>query len=264
MSTNKVSFIVSTLNSGKTLQACFNSIICQKHENFEIIVIDGKSEDDTLEIINNYRKYIAYFISEKDSGIYDAWNKALKYTTGEWLCFVGSDDFVLENGIVNMLSLLEVDNKANFISAKVLLVDENCNDIQVIGRPWDFNYLKNGLGIVHCGALHSKSLFIKDRFDSKYKIAGDYEFLLRIGEEIESLFLDQVIVKMYFGGASRKHLNKVIFETYYALKVSNKFPKIYSVLYFVNAHLREFVKSKLQFLLGEPRYNRLKFLFSSK
>ena len=257
----KVSFIISVLNAEKTIENCLNSIINQNHKNFEIIIIDGKSEDNTIEIINKYIKHIEFFKSESDDGIYDAWNKALKRVTGDWLCFLGSDDFILGNGIVDMLSLLDTEGNINFISAKVMLVDEVGNDVQIVGRPWNFSSLKNKLGIIHCGALHSKSLFVNSKFNSDYKIAGDFEFLLKIGDKINALFLDKVIVKMYIGGLSRKQSNKVIYETYLALYQSDKFTLVQSIIYFLNAHLRVYIRALLV-LCSQSTYNKIKLLFS--
>lgn len=249
----KVSIIISVLNAEKTIENCLNSIINQEHKNIEIIVVDGKSKDNTVRIIEQFTNNIHFFISEPDNGIYDAWNKALKQVTGQWVCFIGSDDILLNGGIKEMLQLANRP-EVNFISAKVMLVDEFGNDVVEIGKAWNSNALKKGLGIVHCGALHSNSLFFNEIFDSNFKIAGDFDFLSRISKHIKATFLNEVTVKMFYGGLSRNKINKVIFETCIILWKNNSFSKFYAFKYFINAHLRNIIRN---IFFKIPLLNRL-------
>ena len=85
-----VSVIVSTLNDGDKLQMTIESFINQDYENKELLVIDGLSTDSTTEICKKYQNVISVYVSEKDSGIYDAWNKGLKFSKGEWITFLGA------------------------------------------------------------------------------------------------------------------------------------------------------------------------------
>ena len=84
--------IVASYNCESTLADCLNSIVFQTVKS-ELIFIDGGSTDSTNRIIKNYEDNLSYYISEKDQGVYDAWNKALKKATGEWIIFLGSDDW---------------------------------------------------------------------------------------------------------------------------------------------------------------------------
>ena len=92
MSLPTCTVIVATYNCESTLADCLNSIVSQTVKS-ELIVIDGGSTDSTNSIIKNYEDNLSYYISEKDQGVYDAWNKALKKATGEWIIFLGSDDW---------------------------------------------------------------------------------------------------------------------------------------------------------------------------
>ena len=89
-----ISIITTVLNNEKYLRECLDSIHQQEYSNFEHIVIDGGSVDDTLNIIKNYEDEIDYWCSQKDKGIYDAFNLGMKLSSGEILCFVNSDDKV--------------------------------------------------------------------------------------------------------------------------------------------------------------------------
>lgn len=233
---NEITVIVSVLNGGNTIENCIKSIIEQDFLNWELIVIDGGSTDNTLDILNSYRDSITYMISEKDNGIYDAWNKGLKKANGEWLCFIGSDDVFLPSSLKNM-SIIANSIDVNFICSRVMMVDENGNNVGAIGKKWDYSNFNKGLGIVHCGALHNKTLFENNIFDESYKIAGDFEFLLRVGDSIKPFFLNQITVKMCNKGVSRSSVNKVILETSRAIYYSKNFNKLSGIQYFLHAHI---------------------------
>ena len=94
-----ISLITTTYNSEKYLEETLKSIFNQKYQNFEIIIIDGGSKDKTIKIINKYEKKIDYWISEKDKGIYDAFNKGLKLARGHLIGMVNSDDILKPNAL---------------------------------------------------------------------------------------------------------------------------------------------------------------------
>ncbi len=224
-----------------------------------MIIIDGESSDDTISIIKKYSKKINYWISEKDSGIYNAWNKAIPKANGDWLCFIGSDDILLKDSISSYINILKPNT--NFICSRVRMVNENQEQIGIIGKKWNYNNFSNGLGIVHCGALHHKTLFsFGGYFDDTYKIAGDFEFLVRVGNKVKPLFLNLVTVNMFNGGVSRKNVKKVILETSRVLYESNDFGKIHGIKYFLIAHLKSVFRN---FIFLFP-FGNILFKFKNK
>ena len=90
--------IVATYNCEQTLADCLNSIVFQTVKS-ELIFIDGGSTDSTNRIIKNYEDNLSYYISEKDQGVYHTWNKASKKAIGEWIIFLGSDDWFDSKGV---------------------------------------------------------------------------------------------------------------------------------------------------------------------
>ncbi len=202
-----VSVIVSTLNSEKTLEQSLESIISQKGVDFEVIIIDGGSSDDTIKIIQKYSKDLAYWISEKDNGIYDAWNKAVKLAKGNWICFVGSDDLICEGGLKTYGDYIEKNSIAvetyDIISSKVQITDFNLNIKYIIGGPWKWPDFLKSMSIAHVGAWHSRSFFVKyGFFNSDYKIVGDYEILLRAKNRLVAGFIPEITAIMRHGGVS--------------------------------------------------------------
>ena len=88
----KISIIIATFNAELRLSRCLDSIISQKTEEIELLIIDGGSVDGTLKLIDSYKGCIDFVLTEKDNGIYDAWNKGIRQAKGEWIMFLGADD----------------------------------------------------------------------------------------------------------------------------------------------------------------------------
>ena len=101
-----VSIITVTLNSEKYLEETLKSIENQKNKDYEVIIIDGHSVDSTIEIIKKYENLVNFCLTEKDNGIYDAFNKGLKYAKGKYIVFVNSDD-VLTPEALELLSVYD-------------------------------------------------------------------------------------------------------------------------------------------------------------
>ncbi len=104
-----ISIIIVTYNAAKTLQASLDSIYRQKYPAIEIVMIDGASTDNTVEIIKQNADNLSYWVSEKDAGIYDAMNKGIKHATGNWIYFLGADD-VLFDGFSDLAAELKIIN----------------------------------------------------------------------------------------------------------------------------------------------------------
>ncbi|MCX6214050.1 glycosyltransferase family 2 protein [Spirosoma sp.] len=219
-----VSIISAVYNAEKYLEESILSITTQSYKNFEYIIIDGGSSDNTLNIIRKYQDKITYWISEPDGGIYDAWNKGLEKCNGEWIAFIGADDLLYSNSlqvyiehIIQHPQRLELE----FVSSLIELVDENLVPIRLVGESWEWSRFKKSMTTWHVGMFHSKNLFLKyGVFDSTYKVSGDYELLLRPKDKLIASFINQPTAKMRTGGISNILLLKASTETYKA-KVKN-------------------------------------------
>jgi glycosyltransferase involved in cell wall biosynthesis len=115
----KITVIVAVFNGSATLRRCLKSICSQSYSNQELIVMDGGSSDDSVKIIQQNSHRIAYWESKPDRGIYHAWNKALSHATGEWICFLGSDDYFWQDDVLEkMVPALRI---ADWHSSKLLM-----------------------------------------------------------------------------------------------------------------------------------------------
>lgn len=199
----KISIITATYNSGRTLEQTILSVIRQDYPNIEYIIVDGKSTDDTLEIIEKYACYGVIHISESDEGIYDAFNKGIDMATGDYIQFLGSDDSLCSKDVISKV-VTEIDDSVDVLSAAVMIVDEKS------GRQYPFyNHIaidKNsytGGMIPHPGMFVRSSILRKYRFDKRYNITADYKFFLQcyFDNDVKFKFINDKVV--YFSNAGK-------------------------------------------------------------
>jgi glycosyltransferase involved in cell wall biosynthesis len=210
------SIITASYNSEKTIERTIESILKQSFSNFEYIIIDGKSTDSTVEIIKSFEsrfqeKGISYkWISEKDSGIYEAFNRGVKLASGEWISFLGSDDYYVDNALE--LYSKEIEK----LSELVDLVHSNVEikGSKIINGKWSWNIFRRKMNIAHVGAFHHQNYFKKyGSFNTTYKIAGDYELLLRSKDKLKTHWFNEVTSIMSDGGISNLQIAEVYKET---------------------------------------------------
>lgn len=218
----KITIITSTYNCSNSIEETIESIRQQKECFSEIqwIVVDGNSTDNTVERLSLNKELIDVLISENDSGIYDAWNKAIPFIKGEWVIFMGAGDvFLRPNTLINAYQKLKtVDSKlVKIVYGGVQLVNAagECIDtyIDVPENDWS-----NGRPALppHQGTFQHISLFEKNKFDVMYKIAADSKFLFLCLRETKMTKIDMYISKMEFMGVSTNP--KLILKTKNELK----------------------------------------------
>ena len=239
----KISIITATYNAGKYLEKCLNSIIPQLNNEVELIIIDGGSKDNTVEIIKRYQKHISYFVSEPDKGIYDAWNKGIKASNNEWIMFIGADDELLPGAINKYLTLLQSNDLSSYdyISAQNEFVNQHDKILKIIGKGAEWSLMRRGNSAAHVASLHNKqNLFDKvGYYNLDFKICADYEILLRKKENLKNYFLQSHIARMKVGGMS--FTTKAIKESYEIRKKHNTITPFFNKLLFC----RDYIAFKL-------------------
>jgi len=201
--TLKISVITVCLNAKYTIQSCINSVINQEYENVEYIVIDGASNDGTFEIIESYKDSIDYFISESDSGIYDAMNKGLELTSGNWIIFLNADDeFFDSQSLKKIVQGLKDPKKTYFGRAYV-----RYNGRLLYKKPNVYNekWLNHYIPIHQTVLLSTVHKNIK--FDTTYKISADSIYLYNLSLVSEFEFLPVDMVYFSLGGKSSEFVN---------------------------------------------------------
>lgn len=262
-----VTIIIAVFNAEKFLQQCINSVTNQTYTNKQLIVIDGGSTDKTLEIIKMNQGVIDYYVSEKDRGIYHAWNKGLDKARGEWICFLGSDDYFYDNhALKNMLIRIQytVPEEVQIVYGQVSLVNDDGKQLEILGEDWMLikDRFKLVMCIPHPAVLHHRALFEeKGKFDEQFKIAGDYEMLLRVlkSEDAHSV-MDVIVVAMRVGGVSSNPKNAIrslkemrLAQKMHGQRVINKF--IFLII------AKEYLKIYLSKFFGKHRVKTILDLF---
>ena len=182
-----LSCIVATYNAEKTLPILLESLKKQNLQEIEIIIQDGGSKDGTLAILDTWQHTIPHLKvhSAPDKGIYDAWNKALEHVQGQWVIFLGADDtWVSSTSVDQALAMLKaLPENTIYLATPVAVVPHsgdkpNLEDGSLL-QPYVpvEEHLPHGMALPHQGLFHRASLLRNQRFDTAYRIAGDYDFL---------------------------------------------------------------------------------------
>jgi len=233
----KISIITITYNASATLKRTLDSVYHQSYNNIEHIIVDGSSKDNTLEICKKF-PHIAKIISEPDKGVYDAFNKGLKLSTGDIVGFLNSDDVFHSNYAVSEIAIAFKSN-IDCIYGNLEYVNKKGSVV----RNWISRAFKPGLFKKAWMPAHPTFYCRKvvyDRlggYNDSFKIAGDFELCLRFLEKnkIKSFYIDIKLVKMLIGGISNSGLisKLVIFQEQLRAFKLNKI-KVNSLLFFIH------------------------------
>lgn len=238
MKNPKISIITASYNAVSTIEKTILSIINQTYPNIEYIIIDGGSTDGTVDIIKKYEDKIAYWISEPDKGIYDAWNKGLNVAHGDWIEFIGADDFLLNNISKDLYTLLQDQDIANFdlITAKGKLINKSGKFLKYCGEEFSWTTFRKYMNICHGATLHNKNLFNQiGSFDTQYRYSADYELILRKKDKLKVLFINKSVLMIQIGGASYSIAG--LKESFKIKKKNNILPLYYNLYMFVKAYI---------------------------
>jgi glycosyltransferase involved in cell wall biosynthesis len=205
----KVSIITVCYNSAETIESTIQSVISQDYKNIEYIVVDGKSVDNTIQVIDKYKENISKIVSEKDDGIYFAINKGLAMATGDIVAILHADDFYVNDKIISSVVNVFENNKAvDTVYGDLQYVDRD--DVSKVKRHWKSKEYTPGIFLKgwmppHPSFFVRKSCYDKyGTFNTTLKSAADYELMLRLLHKYHctSVYIPQVLVKMRVGGKS--------------------------------------------------------------
>ena len=208
----KVSIITVTYNSAKTLAQSLESVASQTFDSIEHIIIDGGSTDGTLDIIEKYRKHLAYVVSEPDNGIYDAINKGLHHATGDIIGILNSDDVLADATTIETIVRKMEETEADIAYGDLLYCTDITN-METVIRYWRSNIfrpktLRWGWMPPHPTLYVRRKIYdeIGD-YDISFHISADYDFILRLfSKPYKSVYIPNVLVMMSTGGVSNRNV----------------------------------------------------------
>tara|TARA_Y100001958_G_C21188839_1_gene517418 strand:+ start:489 stop:1235 length:747 start_codon:yes stop_codon:yes gene_type:complete len=233
-----LSIICASYNSQKTIEHTIKSVLSQTYKNFELIIIDGKSTDNTVKIIKSFKSQKIKLISEKDTGLYNALNKGLKIAKGKIIGFIGSDDFYPNNYVFDFV-IKNFDEHLDSVYGDKQYVNEK--DINKVVRYWkagkyNIKNFYNGWMPPHLSLYIKKNVYDKyGYFNENFICSGDYEYILRVflKNKISSKYLNKPLITMRTGGISNSGLIsriKVNIEDRKAWKSNNLKPYWYTLI----------------------------------
>lgn len=202
----KIDFTIITVcyNSINTIEKTIKSVLSQSYKNFEYIIIDGASNDGTLQLINKYKEDIDIVVSEPDNGIYDAFNKGIKLAKGNYISILSSDDTYNSNTL-ELVSEKVKNNPKAIIYGDTYFIDENDIVFSQNQGKFDHKKLKNGIGFMHPSSFIHNSVYDKVGLYSLSKrlyIASDADFLMRCFKSKITFMKANFKVFMRSGGLS--------------------------------------------------------------
>lgn len=212
----KVSIITVCYNSASTIEATIRSVISQDHKNIEYIIVDGRSQDPTLQIVDKYRDHVSKIISEKDDGIYFAINKGIAMATGEIIGILHADDFYTDEKVISKVVKTFQEKNVETLYGDLQYVDRE--DAGKIKRHWSSGEYREGLFYKGWMPPHPTFFVLKKCYDkyglfnTSLRSAADYEMMLRLlhKHKCSTAYIPEVLVKMRVGGKSNVSLSNRI------------------------------------------------------
>lgn len=207
----KLTIITISYNNGQELEKTINSFISQHYSDCEYIVIDGGSQDGSVDILKRYDSYIDFWLSEPDKGIYNAMNKGLNHASGEWVYFLNSGDVFASDDVLKSVDFNATDEKIGAIYGKYKYYtryDELLtNNVMFPFFSTDKKY--RNMGFSHQSVFVRTELAKRFHFDESYRLCADYDMMMRIYKAGYLFKRDETIIAICDGrgGASFSNRN---------------------------------------------------------
>jgi glycosyltransferase involved in cell wall biosynthesis len=244
-----LTIIIPSFNSVKLLCECINSIKNQTFSDYEVIVVDAQSTDGTIEFLKTLKAPF-YWVSEPDKGIYDAMNKGINKSNGNWVYFLGCDDKLYDNNVLKNIFNSPIEQEVELIIGRILY-EYKMTDSYFVKRKmgyfkpsWNFKlWIKHT--VHHQGRMYNRSLFSNLRYNISYKILSDYDLNLKLfNRGVKTKIVDALMALTKSEGVS-KHYTWSLFleEIDFKTKQSSL---VFKPIFYVIGFLKFFVKRILK------------------
>ena len=211
----KISIITVCFNAERTIEKTINSVLCQDYQNIEYIIIDGLSEDNTMNIVNRYSNKISVILSERDMGMYDAINKGIGIATGEIIGILNSDDVFASTFIISeLVKEFEMNSHLDSILGDIAFVNNKGNQTRYYSsKNWNPERFVWGYMPAHPSFYCKRKKLIEiGKYRTDLDIASDFELLIRFYKiyNFNYKYLPLLMVNMNLGGKSTKGISSTL------------------------------------------------------
>ena len=191
----RITVAMVTFNAAGTLERALESVLRHRSAALELVVMDGGSNDGTLDILRRYEAQMAWWRSEPDDGIYDAMNKTLQVATGDWLLFLGADDELLA-APEQLLPRMARAEAVYYGDVRI-----RSSDARSGGRFSKYRLMQEN--ICHQAVLYPRSVYQHKRYDTASGMLADHRYNIELrGSGVPFVYLDEVISRFEDGGRS--------------------------------------------------------------
>ncbi|MDR0559243.1 MAG: glycosyltransferase [Prevotellaceae bacterium] len=212
------SIITVTYNAEATIERTVQSVLKQDYPHIEYIIIDGKSDDNTMSIVERYRHGIAKTVSEKDGGIYYAMNKGLALATGDYLWFLNAGDTIYsENAVSQIVSALERQNLPDVIYGETAIVDISGKFLYMrrLKSPDKLTWKNFKTGMMVCHQSFIVKRTVAPEYDLRYKYSSDYDWCIRCLKCAAKIYNSRLILTNYLNvGETSRNMKKSLKERF--------------------------------------------------
>jgi glycosyltransferase involved in cell wall biosynthesis len=224
--------IIPTFNASKSVSIALKSVLQQTFQNHEVLVVDGQSTDNTLEVIKNYKDNRIICITEPDKGVYDAMNKGIQQARGEWLYFLGGDDYLNAKDVLQIIYHQLKKIKNNVLYGNVIIKGDSgwAKDGQIYNGKYSMQRLLRG-NICHQAIFYRRSFLIDNNliYNLNYPILADWDFNIQCRLKTSFTYLNVIVAVFNAGGISTGTTNSdpflnEIFQKYGYLFRSSNYP----------------------------------------
>jgi glycosyltransferase involved in cell wall biosynthesis len=261
-----ITIIIPSFNAETYINHCLESLINQSFKDYEILVIDGLSTDNTLSIVKTFstQNDRILSISEKDNGVYDAMNKGIEKASGEWLLFLGSDDQLYDNHVLSGMAAILKLSLSDFVYGNVQIIGDTswAKD----GDIYDGEFSREklfGKNICHQGIFYRRSVFSKlGNYDTDYKTSADWDLNHRCFAFAKVQYQNEIVSRFFAGGNSTQNNN----DKFTSEDIVLNLKKYHKVNYFNNLYKQYswvFFNVSITFLVAGEYFKSLYFLFFS-
>ena len=241
----KFSIITVTYNAAPVIRPTLDSVQAQTYTNYEYILVDGGSKDDTVAIAKESGIVFAHIISERDKGIYDAMNKGIALATGDYLCFLNAGDaFYAPDTLQTVVdAIAEEKELPEVLYGETAEVDDNRNFVRMrrlqAPKELDWRSFKNGMLVCH-QAFYARREIVP-MYDLKYRLSADVDWCIKVMKDAKKMVnVNATVVNYLQNGISLQYHRKSLIERF------NIMCKHYGLLSTIGRHIwfvmRSFVK----------------------